>query len=319
VVALSMYLSQFFEPISMLAQRYTLLQSALSGAERVFGLLAVTERDAPTIPERDGSHGSPEFAVELSSVTFGYKPDLDVLHNVSLCARQGETIALVGPTGSGKTTITSLLLRLYEIRSGAVRLLGRDVRTLERGELRQHFSVVPQDVFLFTGTLAENVAAGEEPDLERVRRVFEQMEALDWFEARPGGLLTPVAPLGANFSAGEKQMIAFARALYRDAKILILDEATASIDSDTEARLQRAQAALTRGRTSIVVAHRLSTVRTADRILVLRKGQVVEEGSHDQLLRQGGLYAALHRLQFKAQNEAPPSPDASGADITTRT
>lgn len=306
VVALTAYLAQFFEPISMLAQRFTLLQSALSGAERVFGLLAVPDRDAPEKPVSAGSDGLAEYAVELENVSFAYKPGFDVLHEVSLRARAGETLALVGPTGSGKTTITSLLLRLYEAREGIVRVGGKDVTTLSRDALRRSFAVVPQDVFLFPGTLAQNIAAGEEPDLLKVESVLRQMDIHDILAGRVGGLQTQVKSGGVNFSAGERQLIAFARALYRDAKILILDEATASVDSETEARMQRAMAELVKGRTSVVVAHRLSTIRAADRILVLQKGRVVESGTHDELISRRGLYAALHELQF-ARQEMPES------------
>ncbi len=321
VVALTAYLSQFFEPISQLAQRYTLLQSALAGAERVFGLLQVPDRDAPERTGRAIADGSQEWALELEHVSFGYKPDYDVLHDVSLEALAGESIALVGPTGSGKTTITALLLRLYEARQGTVRVHGRDVTGLGRDELRRQFAVVPQDVYLFSGTLAQNVAAGEVPDLARVEQVLRQMDIYDLLGRRPGGLETVVRNGGSNFSSGERQLIAFARALYRDARILILDEATASIDSQTEGRMQRALEELLRGRTSIIVAHRLSTIRQASRIVVLQKGRVVERGTHDQLLRQNGLYSALHELQFSREGSvpldetsqrvaAPPSPPA---------
>jgi ATP-binding cassette subfamily B multidrug efflux pump len=281
-----------------------LLQSAMAGAERIFGLLdgAAQEKDAP--PRDAEPEADPSLAIALEHVTFGYKPELPVLKDVSFSARRGEKIALVGPTGAGKTTITALLLRLYEIQSGVVRVDGKDVRSLERAELRNRFAVVPQDVYLFPGTVLANIAAGQEPDRERARQALERLGALDLFERREGGLDAQVHEHGANFSAGERQLVAFARALYRDAPILILDEATANIDSDTESRLQRALEELLRGRTAIIIAHRLSTIRRTDRIVVFHKGRVVEQGSHDELLELGGLYSKLHELQFAREKTA---------------
>lgn len=308
VVALSAYLGLFFEPITALAQLYTLVQNALSGAERVFGLLAEPGRDmAPMAAARAVGAGSeqpaleqgdPSLAIEFRHVNFGYKAEQPVLHDVSFAAKPGQVIALVGPTGSGKTTVTALLLRLYEAWSGRIFVRGDDVLGLSASELRGRFSVVPQEVLLFPGTLAENVALGSVPDLERVRSVLVQMGVLDLFEKREGGLLARVHTSGSNFSAGERQLIAFARALYRNADILILDEATASVDSDTESRMQKALAVLMAGRTSIVVAHRLSTIRAAHVIIVLARGQIVESGTHEQLIQAGGLYAALYDLQI---------------------
>lgn len=298
VVALTSYLRQFFEPISMLAQRFTLLQAALAGAERVFGLLRVTQRDAVQIAKNATNAGDPRLAVELEGVTFGYKPGRPVLHDVSLRIFPGQKVALVGPTGSGKTTITALLLRLYDFTEGTVRVFGRDVTGMDRGELRRQFAVVPQDVFLFSGTLVENIAAGDFPDRERALRVVQELGIDDLLLHREGGLDAPVTAGGTNFSAGERQLIAFCRAMYRDAPILILDEATASVDSNTEARLQHAMDKLMEGRTSVVVAHRLSTIIAADQIVVLQQGHIVEKGSHAALMEREGLYAALVRLAF---------------------
>ena len=306
IVAFSAYLGQFFEPVSALAQRYTLLQSAMAGAERVFGLLDSDALDAPRKPPRPSI--DPAAAVSFENVEFAYKPGVPVLRNVSFDAKPGEKIAFVGPTGAGKTTVTALLLRLYDIQSGVVRVSGQDVVGLDRTELRQRFAVVPQDVYLFPGSIASNVAGGEVPDMPRVERALHRIGAYELFANREGGLQGSVAEHASNFSAGERQLIAFARALYRDAPILILDEATASVDSDTEARLQRALEELLRGRTALIIAHRLSTIRRADRIIVFHKGRIVEQGSHEQLLQSRGLYAKLHELQFARETHAPAVP-----------
>ncbi len=302
VVAFIAYIRQFFEPISSLSQRYTVVQSALTGAERVFQLLETPEIDCPppTTPtvRDEAREANPEFAFDLDHVEFEYKAGATVLHDVTIRAKMGEKIAIVGATGSGKTTIASLLLRLYDATKGTVRVLGRDVKSYERGALRQSFAVVPQDVYLFPGTIATNVAVGDAvPDMAKVERALETVSGLDLFRRRPLGLEARVDERGANFSAGERQLIAFARALYRDPSILILDEATASVDSDTESRLQRALEALMHGRTALIIAHRLSTIRAVDRIVVLAKGRVIEEGSHDELLANNGLYAKLYRLR----------------------
>lgn len=308
LVAFAAFIKEFFDPISALAQRYTLLQSALAGAERVFTLLDTPDPDCPPLDR--GEPGAPGLDVELQNVEFEYKPGVPVLRDLSFKVPRGERVALVGPTGSGKTTITALLLRLYEIKSGSVRVQGKDVRRYDREELRRLFAVVPQDVYLFPGTVLTNIAAGETPDRARVEHVLQRLGAYEVFARREQGLDTPVLEQGKNFSTGERQLIAFARAMYRDAPILILDEATASIDSDTESRLSHALTELLRGRTALIIAHRLSTVRAADRILVLQRGRLVEQGSHDELIQQGGLYARLHELQFSRTEQTSASASA---------
>ncbi|HVK66675.1 MAG TPA: ABC transporter ATP-binding protein [Polyangium sp.] len=295
------YIEMFFIPIRDLSARMTQLQSALAGAERIFQLLDNKDEDAPVPAAAEGQTEKKDdtIAFELDHVDFEYKPGVAILRDVSISAGKGEKIALVGATGAGKTTVASLLLRLYEAKQGSVRVFGRDVRNAPRDELRKSFAVVPQEVFLFPGTIASNIAAGDiEVDRARVVRALERIGALDLFERREGGLEAKVEERGSNFSAGERQLIAFARALYRDPPILVLDEATANIDSDTEARLQKAVWAAMQGRTALIIAHRLSTIRAVDRIVVFHKGRVVEQGSHETLLAQGGAYARLYQLQF---------------------
>jgi ATP-binding cassette subfamily B protein len=241
-------------------------------------------------------------AVRFERVDFAYKPGVRVLQDVSFSVNTGERVALVGATGAGKTTVLSILMRLYPIAGGRVEVFGTDIARIAPGELRKQFSVVTQDVVLFPGTVAENVALGAATiDRDAVREALGVVGLLASVEARPGGIDAVIEERGANFSAGERQLLAFARAIVRRAPIVLLDEATANVDSETEAKLKRASDELLAGRTSIVIAHRLSTIQNADRILVFHRGRIAESGSHAELLALGGLYARLHRLQFEEQ------------------
>jgi ATP-binding cassette, subfamily B, multidrug efflux pump len=313
-VAFYAYIHQFFVPVRDLSTKYTMIQSAFASAERVFGLLSVSDFDAPrlrasTPPFSTSSKGP---AVAFRDVTFSYKEGgAPVLKHVSFAVARGETVAVVGATGAGKTTVTALLQRFYDVDAGAVEVAGTDVRSYERDALRARFAVVQQDVFLFSGDLLSNIALGAQvPDRERAEAALVRVGASHLFETR-GGLAMQVSERGTNLSAGERQLVSFARALYRDPELLILDEATANIDSQTEAKLQLAVDELLAGRTAIVIAHRLSTIRRVDRILVFHRGQIVEQGTHQELLALGSVYARLYQLQFAGDlrdSLPPPGP-----------
>jgi ATP-binding cassette subfamily B multidrug efflux pump len=299
LVAFIQYLEKFFAPIRDLSTKYTVMQQAMAAAERVFGLLDTISPDAPQLGEPLARAGEAPAFIELEHVSFGYRPDHPVLLDVSLRIAEGETLAIVGATGAGKSTVIKLLPRLYDVSAGVIRVGGVDTRTMARQELRRRIVVVSQDVFMFSGTLRDNLGLGE-PGVSdaRLLEAAGRVGADRVIASRPEGLDAPVVERGANFSSGERQLVAFARALARDPEILVLDEATASVDPETERTIERGIAELMRGRTSIVIAHRLSTIRRASRIVVVHRGGLEEEGTHDELLARGGHYALLYRLQM---------------------
>jgi ATP-binding cassette subfamily B protein len=318
VVAFIEYLGKFFTPIRDLSTKYTVMQQAMAAAERVFTLLDTKDPDAPMTQTPGGRSPLPlpaEPLIDIRGVTFGYRPDTTVLSDVSLAIGAGETIAIVGATGSGKSTLIKLLSRLYDARAGEIRIDGTDIRAMETRVLRRRIVAVNQDVFMFAGTLRDNIGLGDAAiDDERILAAARRVGADRVIASRPAGLDARVLERGANFSSGERQLVAFARALARDPEILILDEATASVDPETERVIERGIAELMSGRTSIVIAHRLSTVRRATRIVVIHHGRIAEQGTHDTLLAHDGIYARLYRLQMMGHGAAGRAPGLDAAE-----
>jgi ABC-type multidrug transport system fused ATPase/permease subunit len=306
LVAFMTYVSRFFMPIRDLSQFYTTLQSASAGGARVLELLdtvpAIVESpDAIELPHHDGRRG---VRVTFDRVSFSYKPSVEVLHDVSFSVEPGSMIALVGPTGAGKTSISNLLCRFYEPQSGAVLVDGIDLRRITESGLHSLMGYVPQTPFVFSGTITENIRFGRpDADEKSVRAAAQAAEASEFIERLPAGYETVIAEGGANLSTGQRQLICIARAVLVDPSIIILDEATSSVDTVTEALIQRALNRLLHNRTSVVIAHRLSTVRNAARIFVIDDGRIVEEGTHDELIALEGLYRTLHERQFISSGE----------------
>jgi ATP-binding cassette subfamily B protein len=293
LVTFILSVQRFFEPVRLLSMQYTVMQRAMAAGHRIFEVLDVpiTIRDAPEPRTLDGA----EATVELDHVTFGYAPDQTVLHDVSLKIEPRKVVALVGPTGSGKTSIASLVHRFYDVDGGAVRVGGIDVRDVRLAALGRFVGMVLQEPFLFSGTIDDNIRYNTEgATREAVIAAAKAVSAHDFIMRLPEGYDTELGQRGRNLSVGQRQLISFARALVADPKILILDEATANIDSFTEQAIQKALKVLFAGRTCLVIAHRLATVRDADDIVVLRAGRIVEQGPHRALMRRSGLYATLY-------------------------
>jgi ATP-binding cassette subfamily B multidrug efflux pump len=300
LIAFLQYAQRFYQPLADLSEKYNILQGAMAASERIFRLVDTPE----TIASPPGAY-APERVrgeIEFDRVRFSYKEGEPVLKGISFQVGSGETLAVVGHTGAGKSTLASLLLRFYDVDGGAVKVDGVDVRQWDLPRLRRSVAMVLQDVFLFSGSIGANIRLGEASiDDERLRWAAQEVHALPFIERLPGGFDTPVRERGAGLSVGQKQLIAFARALAFDPSILILDEATSSIDTETEQLIQKALDRLLVGRTSIVIAHRLSTIQKADRILVMHKGEIREIGTHQELLAQRGIYYRLYLLQYKDQ------------------
>jgi len=303
LVAFSSYLSRFFQPIQDLSHVYNMLQSTMAACEKIFGIMD----EVPEIKDRPtaGDLGPIKGLIEYKSITFGYNPQVPVLQEINFTAEPGRRIALVGATGAGKSSIANLLGRFYDPQEGAVLVDGQDIRDVTVKSLRDQMGIVLQDTFLFSGTVGDNIRYGRPGATdEQMIAAAKNVGAHDFILKMEQGYDTPVHERGARLSIGQRQLIAFARALLRDPRILILDEATSSVDAYTELIIQRALEKLLSGRTSIIIAHRLSTIRSADEILVMDLGRIVERGKHSELLVKHGVYSKLYEMQFKYQDVA---------------
>lgn len=291
------YSRKFAGPINEFANIISEFQSAFSAAERVFRIL--DEEPESADKENAVVLNNVEGRVEFKDVVFGYSAEKTILHNISLCAEKGKTIAIVGPTGAGKTTIINLLMRFYDVTDGSVSLDGADVRDITRSSLRHAYTMVLQDTWLFYGTIYDNIAYGREgATLEEVKEAAKKARIDSYIESLPDGYDTLLTDDGINISKGQRQLITIARAMISDSEMLILDEATSNVDSRTEIKIQDAMAELMHGRTSFVIAHRLSTIQSADCIIVLQDGKITEMGNHDELMEKGGFYSTLYNSQF---------------------
>src|SRR5687767_12644321 len=315
LVAFLQYSQRFFRPISDMSEKFNVLQGAMASSERIFALLDTpVEVKSPVVSgfSRTSESGVTSGAIAFEDVSFAYVPGEPVLKNVSFRVDPGQRVALVGATGSGKTTIVNLLLRFYDVQQGRITIDGVDIRQMDLTDLRAMFGLVLQDVHMFSGTIAANVRLGHsEINDAQVQQALEAVHAWGFVSRMPGGLSTPVAERGATLSVGQKQLLSFARALAFNPRVLVLDEATSSVDTDTEFLIRDALKVVMRGRTTVAIAHRLSTIQDMDRILVLHKGELRESGTHQELLASRGIYRRLYQLQFKDPSTRPS--DSLGA------
>ena len=292
------YVRNFTQPIQQVAQVANMLQSTAAASERVFEFLGEPEEEAA--PENPVVLKNPEGAVEFEHVHFGYNPEHTIIHDFSVKVEPGQKIAIVGPTGAGKTTMVKLLMRFYDVSGGSIKVDGHDIREFDRGELRRMFGMVLQDTWLFKGSIEDNIRYGKlDATHEDVVKAADAAYAHRFIQTLPGGYGMELNEEASNVSQGQKQLLTIARAILADPKILILDEATSSVDTRTEVRIQKAMDNLMKGRTSFIIAHRLSTIRDADLILVMKEGDIVEMGRHEELLAKNGFYADLYNSQFE--------------------
>ena len=292
------YVRNFTQPIQQVAQVANMLQSTAAASERVFEFLEEPEEEAA--PENPVVLKNPEGAVEFEHVHFGYNPEHTIIHDFSVKVEPGQKIAIVGPTGAGKTTMVKLLMRFYDVSGGSIKVDGHDIREFDRGELRRMFGMVLQDTWLFKGSIEDNIRYGKlDAAHEDVVKAADAAYAHRFIQTLPGGYGMELNEEASNVSQGQKQLLTIARAILADPKILILDEATSSVDTRTEVRIQKAMDNLMKGRTSFIIAHRLSTIRDADLILVMKEGDIVEMGRHEELLAKNGFYADLYNSQFE--------------------
>ncbi len=305
MVAFLFYIQRFFDPIRSLTIQYSVMQRAMASGHRLTEVLDV-DVDVEDAPNATSLGDDDDGSVEFRNVTFGYNPEQPVLKDVSFRVNSGETVALVGPTGSGKSSSMALIHRFYEVQAGAVLVGGRDVRDVTQKSLGRHIAMVLQEPYLFTGTVRDNIRyASDWADDKAVVEAAIVVGAHEFIESLPQGYDTMLEERGSNLSLGQRQLLSFARALVADAKILVLDEATANIDSYTEMQIQKALQRLLEGRTGLVIAHRLATIRNADRIIVLQQGRLIEEGDHEALVEHGGLYAQLYQLNYASFDDLP--------------